>query len=48
VRATADAAGYDGYSIRFGLIFLDYATQKRTPELSAAYYADLIRSHAPA
>jgi beta-glucosidase len=33
----------DGYSTRFGLIHVDYATQKRTPKLSAAYYSDVIR-----
>ncbi|HEX4410743.1 MAG TPA: GH1 family beta-glucosidase [Xanthobacteraceae bacterium] len=32
-----------GYGIRFGLIHVDYATQKRTPKLSAAYYADIIK-----
>ena len=33
----------DGYGTRFGLIHVDYATQKRTPKLSAAYYAAVIR-----
>jgi beta-glucosidase len=36
----------DGYGTRFGLIHVDFATQKRTPKLSAAYYADVIRRHA--
>ena len=33
----------DGYGTRFGLIHVDFATQKRTPKLSAAYYAAVIR-----
>jgi beta-glucosidase len=33
----------DGYNTRFGLIHVDYATQKRTPKLSAAYYTAVIR-----
>ena len=33
----------DGYGTRFGLVHVDYATQKRTPKLSAAYYSDVIR-----
>lgn len=33
----------DGYGIRFGLIRVDFATQKRTPKLSAAYYAEVVR-----
>jgi beta-glucosidase len=33
----------DGYDTRFGLIHVDYPTQKRTPKLSAAYYSDVIR-----
>jgi beta-glucosidase len=36
----------DGYGTRFGLVHVDYATQKRTPKLSAAYYADVIKRHA--
>lgn len=34
-----------GYSIRFGLIHVDYETQRRTPKASARFYADLIRTH---
>ncbi len=30
----------DGYSMRFGLMHVDYATQKRTPKLSAAFYKE--------
>jgi beta-glucosidase len=33
----------DGYGTRFGLIHVDYATQKRTPKLSADYYSDVIK-----
>jgi beta-glucosidase len=33
-----------GYSKRFGLIHVDYATQKRTPKSSAALYAQVIAS----
>jgi beta-glucosidase len=32
----------DGYSIRFGLVHTDYATQKRTPKLSAKWYSRVI------
>ncbi|HEY9396359.1 MAG TPA: family 1 glycosylhydrolase, partial [Burkholderiales bacterium] len=32
----------DGYSTRFGLIHVDYATQKRTPKLSASFYHEVI------
>jgi beta-glucosidase len=28
----------DGYSKRFGIVYVDYATQKRTPKLSAEFY----------
>jgi beta-glucosidase len=35
-----------GYATRFGLIRVDYATQKRTPKLSAALYAEMIRRNA--
>jgi beta-glucosidase len=37
-----------GYGTRFGLVHVDFKTQKRTPKLSAAYYADLIRRNAVA
>ena len=32
----------DGYATRFGLVHVDYATQKRTPKLSAAFYREVI------
>ncbi len=31
-----------GYTQRFGLVHVDYATQKRTPKQSARWYADVI------
>jgi len=34
-----------GYSIRFGLVHVDYATQRRTPKLSARWYARVIRDN---
>jgi beta-glucosidase len=34
-----------GYSKRFGLIHVDYATLRRTPKASARFYADVIRAH---
>ena len=36
----------DGYGIRFGVIHVDYATQKRTPKLSASYYTQVIDNNA--
>lgn len=35
----------DGYSKRFGIIYVDFATQKRTPKLSAAFYKAVIREN---
>ena len=35
----------DGYASRFGLFRTDYATQKRTPKLSAEWYSKVIRSN---
>lgn len=32
----------DGYSKRFGIIYVDFKTQKRTPKLSAAFYQSVI------
>jgi beta-glucosidase len=36
----------DGYTNRFGLHYVDYATQRRTPKLSAAFYHEVIASNA--
>jgi beta-glucosidase len=33
----------DGYSKRFGITYVDFETQKRTPKLSSAYYKEIIR-----
>ncbi len=33
----------DGYGKRFGIVYVDYATQKRTPKMSAAFYRDVIK-----
>jgi beta-glucosidase len=38
----------DGYGTRFGLIHVDYPTQRRTPKLSAAYYSEVIARNAVA
>ncbi len=35
----------EGYSQRFGLVHIDYETQKRTPKDSFAWYRDLIATH---
>lgn len=35
----------DGYERRFGIVHVDFATQKRTPKLSAGYYATIIREN---
>jgi beta-glucosidase len=32
----------DGYTNRFGLHYVDYATEKRTPKLSASFYREVI------
>jgi beta-glucosidase len=34
----------DGYGKRFGLVYVDYKTQKRTPKLSAQFYSSVIAS----
>lgn len=34
----------DGYSTRFGLVHVDYQTQKRTPKLSYRWYQETIRT----
>lgn len=35
----------DGYTIRFGLCHTDYATQRRTPKLSALWYSRVVREN---
>lgn len=35
-----------GYSMRFGLVFVDYGTQRRIPKSSALWYRDVIRANA--
>jgi beta-glucosidase len=34
----------DGYERRFGIVHCDFATQVRTPKLSARYYAEVMRA----
>jgi beta-glucosidase len=34
----------DGYGKRFGLVYVDYKTQKRTPKLSAQFLNSVIAS----
>ena len=34
----------DGYEKRFGIVYVDFQTEKRTPKLSAAFYKELIRT----
>ena len=58
VRLGADVRGYfvwslldnfewgAGYATRFGLVYVDYPTQRRIPKASAHWYARMIRSHA--
>ena len=35
----------NGYSLRFGLVHVDYETQRRTMKASGRYYGEIIRSH---
>lgn len=35
----------DGYEKRFGITYVDFQTQKRTPKLSAKLYQDIIRNN---
>ena len=56
VKEGADVRGYfvwslldnyewaDGYGKRFGVVYVDYQTQKRTPKLSAQFYSSVIAS----
>jgi len=55
IGAGADVRGYfvwslldcfewgSGYGPRFGLIHVDFETQRRTPKASARWYAELIK-----
>ena len=36
---------FSGYASRFGMIYVDYNTQKRYPKDSAALYAEIIKQH---
>jgi beta-glucosidase len=59
IEAGADVRGYfvwslldnfewgSGYGARFGLVYVDYATQRRLPKTSFAWYRRLVRSAAP-
>jgi beta-glucosidase len=58
IRAGVDVRGYfvwslldnfewaDGYSRRFGLVYVDFGTQARIPKASARWYQRLIAEHA--
>jgi beta-glucosidase len=35
----------DGYDKRFGIVYVDFKTQKRTPKLSARFYQEVIRQN---
>ena len=35
----------DGYSRRFGIVYTDYATQRRTPKLSALWYSRVMKEN---
>jgi beta-glucosidase len=35
----------DGYGKRFGLYYVDFKTQKRTPKLSADYYRQAVTAN---
>lgn len=36
----------DGYGKRFGVYYVDFKTQKRTPKMSASFYREVIRNNA--
>ena len=60
IRDGADVRGYfhwaimdsfewaEGYKERFGLVYVDYATQRRIPKDSARWYRGVIRSNGAA
>lgn len=35
-----------GYRLRFGLVYVDYATQRRLPKSSAEWFSEVIASNA--
>jgi beta-glucosidase len=57
IRQGVDVRGYfawslldnfewaSGYSLRFGIVHVDHATQQRTVKSSGAYYREIIRTH---
>jgi beta-glucosidase len=36
----------EGYAKRFGIVYVDYASQRRVPKDSALWYRDVIRANA--
>jgi beta-glucosidase len=36
----------DGYGTRFGIVYVDFKTQKRTPKLSAQWFREASRRNA--
>jgi beta-glucosidase len=36
----------DGFGTRFGLVYVDFQTQKRTPKLSASYFREVVGRNA--
>jgi beta-glucosidase len=36
----------DGYAMRFGVVYCDFKTQKRTPKLSARWYSKVMEANA--
>jgi beta-glucosidase len=36
----------DGYRVRFGLVYVDYATQTRLPKSSALWFSRVIATNA--
>jgi beta-glucosidase len=57
IRQGVDVRGYfawslldnfewsNGYDLRFGLVHVDFATQRRTVKSSGAYYREVIRTN---
>ena len=37
-----------GYSKRFGIVHVDFETQRRTPKASARFYSEVVRSNGSA